>query len=366
MQTIPDQIARARVAFAEAPDERARMGRISGVLWMFSALVGMADVFVPGSHHVATPIVLGVGVLIFLYGLGSVTGAIPWDKATIDQLATGMVLTIPVAGLAIYLTGGSLSYIEPLLVCPLLYAAFFFPERWAWPLSIELIAVAGAPLIYDPNAIDNAFLSRYLALAVGFLAATWVMVGLKKRLVDAEQRQRDFANSDPLTGVGNRRFFDTTMKRELERRTRPFGRRGLDSSPLALLILDLDDFKGVNDRYGHQAGDLVLQEAATHARSVLRSTDTLARIGGDEFAIIAPGAHGEGAARMAESVREAVACAEPGEGVPAPSASVGWAVFPDDGQDFETLLRSADERLMRLKRVSWRDDGTIDSARLVG
>jgi diguanylate cyclase (GGDEF)-like protein len=366
MQTIPDQIAQARVAFAEAPDERARMGRISGVLWMFSAVVGMVDVFVPGSDHASTPIVLAVGVLIFAYGLGSVTGAIPWEKATMNQLALGMALTIPVAGLAIYLTGGSLSYIEPLLVCALLYAAFFFPERWAWPLSIELIAVAGAPLIYDPDAIDNAFLPRYLALAVGFLAATWVMVGLKKRLVDAERRQRDFANSDPLTGVGNRRFFDTTMKRELERRTLPFGRRGLDSSPLALLIVDLDDFKGVNDRYGHQAGDLVLQAAASQALSVLRSTDTLARIGGDEFAIIAPGAHGEGAARMAESVRAAVACAEPGEGVPSPSASVGWAVFPDDGQDFETLMRSADERLMRLKRISIRDDGTIDSARLVG
>ncbi len=117
MQTIPDQIAQARVAFAEAPDERARMGRISGVLWMFSAAVGMVDVFVPGSHHDSTPIVLAVGVLIFAYGLGSVTGWIPWEKATMDQLGIGMALTIPVAGLAIYLTGGSLSYIEPLLVC---------------------------------------------------------------------------------------------------------------------------------------------------------------------------------------------------------------------------------------------------------
>lgn len=349
MQTLPEQITQARAAFAEAPDERARMGRISGVLWMCSAVVGVVDLFLPGSHHASVPLVLGVAALIFLYGLASVTGWIPWERATMNELAIGMVLTIPVAAYAIYITGGSLSYVEPLLVCPLLYAAFFFPERWAWPLTMELILFAGAPLIYDADAIHNGFVPRYFSLAIGFLIATWVMVGLKKRLVAAEARQRDYANRDPLTGIGNRRHFDATMKRELERRTQPFGRRGLDTSPLALLILDLDDFKGVNDRFGHQVGDAVLQEVSAHSLAVLRSTDTLARIGGDEFAIIAPGAHGEGAQRLAESVCAAVAAAEPDD-LPAPSASVGWAVFPDDGQDFETLMRSADERMLRIKR----------------
>ena len=76
-----------------------------------------------------------------------------------------MVVTIPVVGLAIYLTGGSISYVEPLLVCSLLYAALFFPPRWAWPLAIELVIVAGAPLLYDDTAIENAFPSRYLALS---------------------------------------------------------------------------------------------------------------------------------------------------------------------------------------------------------
>jgi diguanylate cyclase (GGDEF)-like protein len=335
--------------FSEAPDERARMGRISGCLWIVSALVGVGGAFLPGAVHASLPWVLGLSALVLLYGAGSATGLIPWERISLNALAVRMVLTVPIAGAAFYLSGGSLSYVQPLLVCSLLYAAFFFPPRWAWPLTVELILVAGTPLLYDESAIENAYLPRYLALAVGYLAATWVMVGLKRRLVEAEARQREIANRDALTGVGNRRAFDAAMRRELAARTLPRGRRGADESPLALLILDLDDFKGVNDQHGHQVGDAVLCEVASRAQAILRSTDTLVRIGGDEFAVIAPGAHGEGAQRMAEAIQTAVGLRESDAPGPIPGASVGWAVFPEDGGDYETLLRAADERMLQLK-----------------
>jgi diguanylate cyclase (GGDEF)-like protein len=325
------------------------MGRISGVLWTVAALIGIGGAFLPGAVHVGIGWIVALGVGVLIYGIGSVTGAIPWQNASMNALAIGMAVTVPIVGVAIYLTGGAISYVEPFLVCSLLYAAFFFPARWAWPLSIELVLVAGAPLLYDGSAIDYAFVPRYFALVGSFLAAAWVMIGLKHRLVAAEALQRDFANHDPLTGVGNRRAFDATLQQELEARRHPGGRREADDSPLALLVFDLDDFKGVNDRYGHQAGDAVLAAVTASILSVLRSTDTLARIGGDEFAIIAPGARGDNAAGLVEAVRAAVALGDPGDGIPAPSASVGWAVFPDDGQDFETLMRSADDRMLRIK-----------------
>jgi len=335
---------------SEAPDEQQRMGRISGWLWVAS-FVGVIGAFLPGADHVGIGWVIGLSAVIFLYGLGSVTGVIPWSRASLTALAIGMALTIPVAGLGLYITGGSLSYIEPLLICSLLYAAFFFPARWAWPLAVELVLVAGTPLLYDNGAVENAYVPRYFALVAGYLAATWVMVMLKRRLVEAEARQRDFANRDSLTGVANRRNFDVTLKRELTVRTHPRrARREGDPRPLAVLLLDLDDFKGVNDRHGHQVGDTVLVEAASRARSILRSTDTLARIGGDEFAVIAPDAYGEGVRRMAEAIRDAVGFPDPEATSPTPTASVGWAVFPEDGEDFETLMRCADERMLRLKR----------------
>jgi diguanylate cyclase (GGDEF)-like protein len=341
---------RAAVAFAEGRDEIGRMGRISGVLWVAAAVVALVATFLPGAEHVSIGWVVAMAVLVFLYGLGSALGTIPWDRASLNTLAVGMGVTVPVVGVTIYMTGGALSYIEPLLVCPLLYAAFFFPARLAWPLSIELVAIAGTPLLYDDRAIEHAFLPRYLTLVVGFVAATWVMIGLKRRLVGAEMRQREIANRDALTGVGNRREFDAIMQRELAARTRPRGgRREADDSPLALLVFDLDDFKGINDRYGHQVGDAVLREAASRAKAMLRSSDTLTRIGGDEFAVVAPGARGENARRIAESIRTAVGAHDPQAEGPAPSASIGWAVFPADGEDFETLMQCADQRMLRLK-----------------
>ena len=294
---------------------------------------------------------MALSALVLAYGVGSVTGLIPWERASMRSLAIGMVVTVPVVGLAIYLTGGSISYIEPLLFCSLLYAALFFPARWAWPLSIELVLVAGAPLFYEDGATATAFPSRYLALAAAFLALTGVMVSLKRRLVGAEARQREIANLDPLTGIANRRAFDSALRRELAVRVDPrAGRRLDDGGPFALLVIDLDDFKSINDDYGHPVGDAVLRRTARRAASVLRSTDLLARIGGDEFAVIAPGAHGDGADRMGEAMAPRSRARDPALADARPHASLGVAVFPEDGESFEALMRCADQRLLRVKR----------------
>src|SRR3954452_17866777 len=172
------------------------MGRISGWLWIVGALVSIAGTFLPGAQHADLVWVLLLSAVVLAYGIARVTGAIPWERASTRALALGMVVAVPVVGLAISLTGGSVSYVEPLLVCSLLYAALFFPPRWAWPLTIELVLVAAAPLFYEDDAAANAFPSRYLALAAAFLALTAVMVDLKRRLVQAEARQREIANLD--------------------------------------------------------------------------------------------------------------------------------------------------------------------------
>jgi diguanylate cyclase (GGDEF)-like protein len=329
--------------------EVAEMTRVAGGMWALGAAVGATCAFLPGAEHGPTGPLLGLSIVVFIYGIGQLTGVIPGGNASITAHAVGTAVTAPIVGAAIYMSGGSLSYMGPFLFCFILFIAFFFPARWAWPLSIEMILFAGSPLIYDGDAIHNAFLPRYVALAAAFVATTAVMLQLKKRLVDAEARQREIANRDPLTGVGNRRAFDHALHDALRVRMGPHGgRRVDDASPLALLIFDFDGFKVINDQHGHAAGDAVLRRAADRAQGVLRSGDTLARIGGDEFAVIAPGAGGEGARMIADALHGAIGEIEPSWETPV-CVSVGWATFPDDGDDFESLLREADQRMLDLK-----------------
>ncbi len=119
------------------------------------------------------------------------------------------------------------------------------------------------------------------------------------RLHDQTERLATLANTDPLTGLANRRFLLDQLDREVDR-ARRYGR------PLSLVYIDLDGFKAVNDQHGHLFGDDVLKGAATAMRSVLRSTDLMARIGGDEFAILMPETTLPGASNATDKLRRAL------------------------------------------------------------
>jgi diguanylate cyclase (GGDEF)-like protein len=159
--------------------------------------------------------------------------------------------------------------------------------------------------------------------------------------------------TDGLTGLWNYRYFTMTVGKEIERSAR-FGR------PLALLMLDIDLFKTVNDTYGHQRGDAVLIELAGRIRAQVRDVDTVARYGGEEIVVILPETDEGGAAQAAERICDAVRrrpFGEPGHDEIDVTVSIGAAVFPAHGASSTTLLRRADEALYQAKaagRDTWR------------
>jgi diguanylate cyclase (GGDEF)-like protein/PAS domain S-box-containing protein len=160
----------------------------------------------------------------------------------------------------------------------------------------------------------------------------------------AEERVRNLAYHDPLTGLPNRRLFNDRLAVALAQAHR---RR----QPLAVLFLDLDHFKLINDSFGHGLGDLLLQRAALRLIASVREGDTVARLGGDEFILLLPGlGRAEDVGRVAEKVLDALR--QPlllGERELTVSASMGISVYPDDGADVESLVKNADAAMYRAK-----------------
>jgi len=183
--------------------------------------------------------------------------------------------------------------------------------------------------------------SRLLTLDTEQTEAATLVAQQAAALVDLAQalrRERRAAVTDSLTGLLNRRGFDERLKEEIGRATRT--RR-----PLALVLADCDDLKGINDGTGHEAGDRVLQAFANLLREQKRVTDIAGRLGGDEFALLLPETDAEDAVATAGRLLERVRSL----GETPITASLGVAVFPGDGTTSSSLLRAADRALYAAK-----------------
>jgi len=170
-------------------------------------------------------------------------------------------------------------------------------------------------------------------------------LGLAVANLKLREKLRSQSIRDPLTGLFNRRYMEETLERELRRAER-------NHRPLSIVMLDLDRFKGFNDTFGHDTGDVVLSEFGRLLRSSVRGADVVCRYGGEEFVLILPDATAEDSMRRIEQLRLATAqlyVKHRDQSIGAPSFSGGIAAFPTHGDKVEDLLRAADTALYRAK-----------------
>ena len=182
--------------------------------------------------------------------------------------------------------------------------------------------------------------------AAAGLALVTLFAYLTARLRDRERRLNEAARTDPLTGVANRRRFLEVFTHEFER-SRRYG------SSLSCVILDLDHFKSINDRYGHAVGDKVLVAAADAFRRSLRVADSIARWGGEEFVLLLPQTNQEGAEAVADRCRRSLEDVRvtTDQGAVGVTVSLGVATYPHPHlQSPDALLRRADEALYEAKK----------------
>ena len=263
-----------------------------------------------------------------------------------------LALAITLSALAVF--GGYLAlsaHNDPVafLCLPVfLWAAFRFDQRVPATAILILGGIAVWGTLHGTGPFARPSPNESLLLLQAFLAVTAVMTltlgaaVTERRRAEAELRQ--LAASDPLTGLANYRQLITVLEAEIKRSQRT-GR------PFAVVMLDVDALKRINDRHGHLAGSRALCRVAEALRSSCREIDTAGRYGGDEFALILPETEADAAWEVMQRMAERLA----GDGeAPAVSVSAGVAVYAREGDTIERLVGAADEALYARKRKGGR------------
>jgi len=281
-----------------------------------------------------------------------------WSRAKKLE-AGGYALALLFASLLVFGPGDHTLSSLPLtfLILPfIIWAGFRFSRREVTTSIVLVSSIAVWSTIEGRGPFALGPLNLSLLILLAFIS-TLVMTGLMlsaaveerrramEKLAQALRDLREQASTDPLTGLYNRRHLWESLQREWLRARR----RG---HTLAVIMIDLDYFKRVNDIHGHSAGDHVLVEVAELLKAGIRGSDIACRFGGEEFALMLPEADLAAVRRRTEGIREAILGLElwhRGRPLGRITASFGIALFPDHADDLESLLRAADEALYAAK-----------------
>jgi diguanylate cyclase (GGDEF)-like protein len=248
------------------------------------------------------------------------------------------LVTVLVLGVIDYQTGEEIS-IAVFYLLPVALATWFV-GRWA---GAFISCLSGATWLITDWATGHIY-SHLLVLywnsivnLVFFLAFTFALSAVKKALETAKKSAR----TEPLTGMANSRAFSEVLGREIDRARRY-------SHSISFAYIDLDDFKAVNDRFGHSVGDTLLQAVAHSIKKDIRETDTVARLGGDEFAILLPETGPKAARHFIERIRDRLSHDVQEHGWPV-TFSIGVATFMRPPIDVNEAIRIADSLMYSAK-----------------
>jgi diguanylate cyclase (GGDEF)-like protein len=324
-------------------------GLVAGARFQTSLVAKvLAGLFAAGASLAALTVALPhpsheneAGLLAIVANAYMVAALLNWRARTLPAwsmpvaLAWGSTLITGVA----YFSGESPSPLVFFYLWIFLYASYFLTRKEA-ALQIAYVGLAfGALLASKPPA--SGVPAWWLVGMGTLMVAAILIMTMRVRVESLISKLYDAARTDPLTQLSNRRGFRELLDLDLER-----ARRG--ETEMTVLVGDLDHFKEVNDRSGHQVGDAALQRVARVLQESKRQIDSASRVGGEEFALILPDTGQDGAFALAERMRCALGDEFAEDSVPI-TISFGLATYPLHGETAASLLRAADEALYAAK-----------------
>lgn len=317
-------------SLADIRSNRRIMAYTAAAIYGIAGLDGAVEGFIPNDPPFA---LLPVVVVFVMFGLLMAVGPrLPrWGLALLGPLGVALI------AYAIATTPGP-GDAALLYALPVFWTTFFFGRRGAAAILV-CVAVGHLIALVMMPAVDS-YPGRWIDVMVSVCGVALVVLVLEHRNEMLLERLAEEARTDPLTGLLNRRGFDEHAVREVAHVRR-------DGSPIALATLDIDFFKQVNDEWGHLMGDRVLANLARVLTTECRVIDVVARLGGEEFAVLMPGSDETGAEAFVERVRAALASPRPE--LPAVRISAG-IVAMTRSPDLATMLEGADRALYAAKR----------------
>jgi diguanylate cyclase (GGDEF)-like protein/putative nucleotidyltransferase with HDIG domain len=328
------------------------MARAAAWFYLTGAIVLLVSLALPHGP-MDEPLLLGVALAQAVVGAGLVAA---YDRLPLWTFNAGALAGTAGASLVIEAWGAS-SVVGAL---PYMWIAIFVYAFFALPAALAhtLLMGVGLAVVLGYQDLGYTPVADWVATMAALLLVGLVVAAMRDRLAVLIARLSDAARRDVTTGLLNRRGFEEAFDVELER-----ARRG--ERPLSLVVGDLDRFKAVNDGFGHAAGDEALRRIGRLIASDKRTFDSAARVGGEEFALLAADTDEHGAFMLAERVRGDVASAF-GDGSEIDlTISFGIASFPVHGESADSLLRAADQALYAAKRLG-RNRSVISSAEVPG
>jgi diguanylate cyclase (GGDEF)-like protein len=310
------------------------------------AAVVTAGELLPGADQSHAPVAFSCAGLALAYA--ALQATVPAKRSLLWLFPFGSGVYIVLASGAIAATGGASSPIRVLLIFSVVYGAWFYESRPAICILAAVMVATLLPLAYDSQGFSAGPLGMTVSLSAVLLVGSVLTILGRVELTRLRDAARRDANRDPLTNLANRRALIRTLEKLCA------GRRSADR--FGLVFLDLDGFKEINTRLGHAGGDAALRTVACALRVAAREEDRVARIAGDEFAVVAPGVSSDGLRDLAQRLVRAVEGAVGTDlileraGV-CVRASAGAARWPQDATDPDSLLHAADLALLAAKRA---------------
>lgn len=248
----------------------------------------------------------------------------------------------------LWFTGKSASPLLNLYLLPIILSALTL-GRWVTLSQVGVIAAIHVALAATTSGVDVAsqiYVSRAIGELAPLLLVAYLTSTLSADITEAREHIENLAQTDSLTGVFNLRVFNEVLRREHATREK-------DGGVYALLMVDMDNLKEINDAFGHDGGNSALVLVAECLQRSIRGTDTAARLGGDEFAVLLPGASPEIAEAIVKRVRHNVykTTLDLRSRMIRCSVSIGVVNYPTDGRDARELLSIAERNMYRDKEL---------------